>query len=78
MFSRCTSGTQKVGLQGMKPRARTTRRPWCDANMCPEYFEKTLWFRKDQMHVIAPEGVSTCRSKNAKGEWVEKVCMTMS
>ena len=25
------------------------------------------------MHVIAPEGVSTCRSKNAKGEWVEKV-----
>ena len=25
------------------------------------------------MHVIAAEGVSTCRSKNAKGEWVEKV-----
>ena len=25
------------------------------------------------MHVIAPAGVSTCRSKNAKGEWVEKV-----
>ena len=25
------------------------------------------------MHVIAPEGVSTCRSKIAKGEWVEKV-----
>ena len=25
------------------------------------------------MHVIAPEGVSTCRSKNAKGKWVEKV-----
>ena len=25
------------------------------------------------MHVIAPEGVSTCRSKNAKGVWVEKV-----
>ena len=25
------------------------------------------------MRVIAPEGVSTCRSKNAKGEWVEKV-----
>ena len=25
------------------------------------------------MHVLATEGVSTCRSKNAKGEWVEKV-----
>ena len=25
------------------------------------------------MHVTAPAGVSTCRSKNAKGEWVEKV-----
>ena len=41
--------------------------------MRPEDVEKSLWFRKDQMHVIAPEGVSTCRSKNAKGEWVEKV-----
>ena len=25
------------------------------------------------MHVIVPAGVSTCRSKNAKGEWVENV-----
>ena len=25
------------------------------------------------MHVMAPAGVSTCRSKNATGEWVEKV-----
>ena len=25
------------------------------------------------MHVIAPEGVSSCRSKNAEGERVEKV-----
>ena len=25
------------------------------------------------MHVIAPEGLSTCKSKSAKGEWVEKV-----
>ena len=41
--------------------------------MSPEDFEKSLWFRKDQMHVIAPEGVSTCRSKNVKGERVEKV-----
>ena len=34
---------------------------------------KSLWFQKDQMHVIAPDGVSTCRLKNAKEEWGEKV-----
>ena len=45
----------------------------CDANMSLEDFETSLWFRTDQVHVIAPEGVSTCRSKNAKGELVEKV-----
>ena len=32
----------------------------------PRRFPENVW-----MHVIAP--VSTCRSKNAKGEWVEKV-----
>ena len=56
-------------------RTVTTRHPWltaCDANMSPEDFEKKLWFRKEQMHVMAPEGVSTCRSRSAKGEWVEK------
>ena len=26
------------------------------------------------MHVFAPEKASTCRSKSAKGEWIEKVC----
>ena len=41
--------------------------------MSPEDFEQSLWFRKDQMHVIAPEGVSTCRSQNVKGECVEEV-----
>ena len=25
------------------------------------------------MHVVAPEKASTCRSKGAKGEWIEKV-----
>ena len=45
----------------------------CDANMSPMDFEKSLWFRKDRLHVIAPEGVSTCRSKNAQGECGEKV-----
>ena len=63
-------------LEAVLKRARTTKRTWlisCDANMSPEDFEKTLWFRKDQMHVTAPEGVSTCRSKDATGECVEKV-----
>ena len=41
--------------------------------MSPQDLKKSLWFQKDQMHVIAPGRVSTCRSKNAKGEWVEKV-----
>ena len=57
-------------------RARTTKHPRLmasDADVSPEDFEKSFWFRKDQMHVIAPEGVSTCRPKNAEGEWVEKV-----
>ena len=25
------------------------------------------------MHVVAPEKVSTCRSKSAKGQWIEKI-----
>ena len=55
-------------------RARITRHPWlvaCDANISPVDFEKGLWFRKDRMHL--PEKASPCRSKSAKGEWVEKV-----
>ena len=38
----------------------TTKHPWliaCDANMSPADFEKSLCFRKDQMHVVAPVGV---------------------
>ena len=51
-------------------RARTTKHPWliaCDANMSPQDFEKSLWFRKDQMHVIAPEGGSTVQIKKSQG-----------
>ena len=44
----------------------------CDANMSPEDVEKSLWFRKERMHVLASNGVSTCRSKGPKGERVEK------
>ena len=66
----------KAILEAVLKRTRATKHPWliaCDANMSPENFERSLWFRKDQMHVRAPEGVSTCRSKNVKGDWIEKV-----
>ena len=60
-------------LEAVLKRARATKHPWlvaCDDNMSPVDFEQSLWFRKDRIHVIAPDGVPTCRSKNAKGEWV--------
>ena len=41
--------------------------PWlvaCDANMCPEDFEKSLWSEG------TPEEASTCRSKSPKAEWL--------
>ena len=63
-------------MEAVLRRTRTTKHPWLiarDANMTPEDFERILWFRNDRMHVIAPEGVSTCRSRSAKGEWEEKV-----
>ena len=59
-------------LEAVLKRARTTRHPWlvaCDANMCPEDLEKSLWFQRETMHVVAPKGVSTCRSK---GVWIER------
>ena len=55
--------------------ANVTRHPWlvaCDANMCPEDFEKSPWFQKELMHVVAPKEASTCRSMDSKGEWVER------
>ena len=45
-------------LVAVLKRAKTTKHPWliaCDATMNAEDFEKSLWFRKDQMHVIAPD-----------------------
>ena len=63
-------------LEAVLKRARVTKHPWlvaCDAFMSPVDFEKSLWFRKNQMHVVAPEKASTCWSKSAKGERVEKV-----
>ena len=82
MFAACFWHTEgwsprnEAILEAVLKRARTTKHPRLmasDATMSPEDFGKSFWFRKDQMHVIAPEGVSTCRPKNAEGEWVEKV-----
>ena len=54
---------------------KTTRHQWLvagDANMCLEGFEKSLWFRRERMHVVAPNESSTCGSKGPKGEWIER------
>ena len=70
------SSRNEALLEAVLKRTRATKHPWliaCDAKMSPEDFEKGRWFRKEQMYVMAPEGVSTCRSRSAKGEWVEKV-----
>ena len=45
-------------LEAVLKQARTTGHPWliaCDANMCPEIFAKSLWFKKEVVHVVAPE-----------------------
>ena len=63
-------------LDAVLRQAKVTRHPWlvaCDANMCPEDFEKSLWFQRELMHVVAPREASTCRSKNSKGEWIERI-----
>ena len=50
---------------------RTTRHPWlvaCDANMNPEDFKKSLWFKERCLFIGAPEeGSSTCRSRWLEG-----------
>ena len=62
-------------LGAVLKRARTTRHPWLiayDANMSPEDFEKSFWFRRKQMHVVAPKEASTCRAKGPNGERNER------
>ena len=54
-------------LEAVLKRARATKHPWlvaCDANMSAVDFEKSLSFRKDRKHVMAPEGASSCASKS--------------
>ena len=62
-------------LEAVLKQARTTRHTWliaCDANMCPEDFEKGLWFQRELMHVVAPKEASTCRTKGPKDVWIER------
>ena len=85
MSSRCTSGTLKAGKK--QPDTRGWFVPkgidageidgnplliGSDANMCPEYFKKSMWFQGRQMFVVVPKEASTCRSKGPKGEWIER------
>ena len=51
-----------VLLEAVVKQANTTRHPWlvaCGASMCPEDIEKSLLFRTERMHVVAPKKVST-------------------
>ena len=62
-------------LEAVLKQTGTTRHPWliaCDANMCPEDFEKSLWFQRELMHVVAPKEASTCRSKGPKDVWPKR------
>ena len=43
---------------------------WC--KHVSKRFEKSLWFRKERMHVVALDEVSTCRSKGPQCDWFEK------
>ena len=82
MSSRCTSGTRKAGhpryealLEAVVKQAKVARHPWliaCDANMCPEDFEKSLWFQREQMYLVVPKEASACRSKGPKGKLIER------
>ena len=63
-------------LEAVLKQAKTTRHPWwvaCDANMCPEDFEKEPRFQIERMHVVVSKEASTCRSKGPKGEWIERI-----
>ena len=66
-------------LEAVLKQARTTRHQWliaCDANMCPKDFEKSLWFQREQVHVVPPKEASTCRSKGPKGGWLTESVIT--
>ena len=56
-------------FEAVLKQAKTTRHPWliaCDATMCLEDFDKSLWFQRELMHVVAPKAPSTCRCKSLR------------
>ena len=70
-----SDGWIRALLEAVAKQAHTTRHSWlvaCDANMCPEDFERSLLFRRERMHVVAPKEASTCKSEGSKGEWIER------
>ena len=63
-------------LEAVLKRARATKHPWlvaCDADLCPVDFEKTLCFRRNWMHVVAPRKLLRAGQKVQKEKWIEKV-----
>ena len=70
-----SEGWIRALLEAVAKQAHTTRHSWlvaCNANMCPEDFERSLLFRRERMHVVAPKEASTCKSEGSKGEWIER------
>ena len=63
-------------LEAMLKPVRITKHPWlvaCDADMSPADFEKSLWFQRNRMHVVARRKLPRAGQKSAKGEWNGKV-----
>ena len=61
-------------MEAVVKQARTTRYPWliaCDANMNPEDFKESLWYKGKHMFIVARgERTSTCRPKGPSGELI--------
>ena len=51
---------------GSSEASKNNQTPVVDSAWCKHVFrrfEKSLWFQREQMHVVAPKEASTCRSK---------------
>ena len=64
-------------MEAVVKQARTSGHPWlvaCDANMDPEDFKTSLWYKDSCMYFEAPEqGSATCRSNCSNGELSERM-----
>ena len=63
-------------MEAVVKQASATRDPWlvaCDANLKPEDFKKSLWYKSMHMFIEAPgEGKSICRSKGPSDWFIER------